>query len=266
MMGDETFFSSLRPLIRTIRLANGAQIQSKGEGEVIFQPWIDGEYGTKPIIFPSVLFAPELKNNLVSVLSMVQCQGYEIHINSRQMEFYQRGKLCMVAQIDENCVAYLNGRVITAESAYAASTLPLNRELWHRRFAHFHYEGLETLITENLVDDLCINTNSKPDPICIPCLAGKQHHTPHTTPATHSDTLLNRVAADLHGLIHTEALPHRVKYWMPLVDEASSYVHVAFLHTKYQALEGFECFKSMAETQTGLKIKHLRDDKGVSPI
>jgi hypothetical protein len=38
MMGRESFFSSLRPLVRTIRLANGASIQSKGEGEVVFQP------------------------------------------------------------------------------------------------------------------------------------------------------------------------------------------------------------------------------------
>ena len=58
MMGEERFFSSLRPLVREIRLANGACIKSKGEGDVIFQPWIDGTYSIDTITFPNVLFAP----------------------------------------------------------------------------------------------------------------------------------------------------------------------------------------------------------------
>jgi hypothetical protein len=40
MMGNEEFFASLRPQVREIRLANGASIKSKGEGDVIFQPCI----------------------------------------------------------------------------------------------------------------------------------------------------------------------------------------------------------------------------------
>jgi transposase InsO family protein len=262
MMGDKTYFSSMRPYVHTIKLANGAYIHSKGEGEVIFQPWINGKFSANQVIFPNVLFAPDLQSNLISVLSLVRKEGYEVRIHEQQMEFYQDGKLRMTARIDENCVAYLDGRVVPREQANAASTCTFDRELWHRRLAHFHFEGLETLIREGLVEDLRIDNNSKPDPICVPCLSGKQHRAVHTTPTTRSDTLLHRISADLHGPIHTEALPYRALYWMPMVDEASGYVHVALLRKKSEALDAFQRFKAMAETQTGKRIKHLRDDKG----
>jgi hypothetical protein len=93
MMGNEEFFTSLRPLVREIRLANGASIKSKGEGKVIFQPWVNGNFSSKFITFPNVLFAPDLQSNLVSVLTMVRKHGYEVHINDKQMEFYQKGEL-----------------------------------------------------------------------------------------------------------------------------------------------------------------------------
>jgi transposase InsO family protein len=262
MMGDEELFSSMRPHIRTIKLANGGYIYSKGEGEVIFQPWVNGKFSTDTVIFPNVLFAPDLQSNLISVLSLVRKEGYQIWINEQRMEFYLNGELRMTARIDENCVAHLDGRVITSELANAASTCILNRELWHRRLAHFHLQGLETMIRDDLVEDLHIDNSSKPDPICVPCLAGKQHRAVHTTLTTRSDTRLHRISADLHGPIHTEALPYRALYWMPMVDEASGYVHVALLRKKSDALEAFQRFKAMAETQTGLRIKHLRDDKG----
>ena len=102
----------------------------------------------------------------------------------------------------------------------------------------------------------------KPDPICEPCLAGRQTHAIHTKPATQSDELLYCVSADLHGPIHTQAVPNHLKYWMPIEDEASGYTHVTLLRTKGQAMEAFTWYKAMVETQTRSKIKHLQDDKG----
>jgi hypothetical protein len=110
MMGDENFFSTLRPLVRTIRLANGAHIQSKGEGNVIFQPWVNGSFSPNLITFPNVLFAPDLQSNLVSVLSLVRRQNYEVRINSKQMEFYHGGVLYMTACINSNCVTVAENR------------------------------------------------------------------------------------------------------------------------------------------------------------
>lgn len=258
MIGEKAYFSTMRHHVRLIKLANGEHIQSKGEGEVLFQPWVNGSFSREPIVFPNVLFAPDLESNLISVLSLVRNGGYQITINEKQMEFHREGKLQMTARIDSNCVAHLDGRVVTPDIAYAyaTSTCPLDRELWHRRFCHIHHQGLEAIIRDELVRDLDIKSNARPDPICTICLAGKQHRAPHTIPASRSDELLHRVAADLHGPVHTEALPFRSQYWMPIVDEASGYVHVVLLRHKHEALEAFKMFKAQAETQTGKRIKH----------
>jgi hypothetical protein len=92
------------------------------------------------------------------------------NINNKQMEFYCAGELQMTACIDDHCVAHLDGRVVTLEHAQATSTLPLDRSLWHRRLGHFHFAGVEAMIHDNVVDDLQINSQGKPDPICVPCL------------------------------------------------------------------------------------------------
>ena len=262
MMSDKHVFSDLRPLVRTIRLANGAQIKSKGEGSVVFQPWVDGKFTPNLITFPNVLFAPDLQSNLLSVLSLVQRNNYEVHINNDRMEFYRNGTLCMAARIDSNCVAYLDGRIVPAETANAASTLPLNRELWHRRLAHINLNTLNDLIRHGLLEDLQLDSNVKPDKICVPCISGKQTRAVHTAPMIRSDILLHRVSADLHGPIHTEAFPSRARYWMPFVDEASGYVTLALLRSKDGAFEAFQKYKALAENQTSCRIKHLRDDKG----
>lgn len=262
MMGDEQFFASLRPLVREIRLADGASIYSRGEGEVAFQPWVNGKFSTTPITFPNVLFAPDLKSNLISVLSMVRKHGYEIRINSRQMEFYRNGVLQMTVHIDENCVAYLNGRVLTSETALAASTCPLDRALWHRRLGHFHHAGIDKIIRNNLVDGLDLDSNGTPDPICVPCISGKQTRAIHTTPMSRANNVLDQVFMDLHGPIPVEAIPDRTKYWFPIVDDMSGYTYISLLRTKDPALEAFRRFKVSTENHTERKIKHLCNDKG----
>lgn len=240
MMGDESFFASLRPFVREIRLADGASIYSQGEGEVVFQPWVDGQYSVEPVIFPNVLFAPDLKSNLISVLSMVQKHGYEIRINSVQMEFYRKGILEMTARIDQNCVAYLNGRVLTTENAHSASTCPLDRSLWHRRFGHFHHDGIDKLIRNKAVNDLELDSNKRPDPICVACISGKQTRAVHTKPMERAKEILDRIFVDLHGPIPIEAYPDRSKYWFPIVDDMSGFTHIALIRTKDQALQTFE--------------------------
>ncbi|CCA76880.1 hypothetical protein PIIN_10866, partial [Serendipita indica DSM 11827] len=240
MMSDESYFTMLRPLVRSIKLANGERIFSTGEGDVVFQPWIDSHF----------------------ILSMARKEGYDIRINSRQMEFYLDGKLRMTARIDDECVAYLNGRVLTSEQAHIASILKLDRELWHRRLGHYHHDGVDTLIRHNLVNGLKLDSTAKPDPICAPCIAGKQTRAPHTTPATHATTPLDRVFIDLKGPVNVESMPHRAKYWMAMVDDVSNFVTLSLLHSKDGAFRAFQEFHKLAENQTHQRLVHLRDDKG----
>ncbi|CCA77334.1 hypothetical protein PIIN_11311 [Serendipita indica DSM 11827] len=57
-------------------------------------------------------------------------------------------------------------------------------------------------------------------------------------------------------------MPHRAKYWMAMVDDASNFVTLSLLHSKDGAFRAFQEFHKLAENQTHQRLVHLRDDKG----
>lgn len=73
--------------------------------------------------------------------------------------------------------------------------------------------------------------------------------------------------------MHTDLCgPSRVRslqgdrYFMLLIDDYSRMMWVTFLKEKSKALEMFKIFKARVETETGLKLKCLRSDKGGESI
>lgn len=96
------------------------------------------------------------------------------------MAFALKGQILFTAPIDRSNTTYLSGTVIPPQTALvsASSTLPLNETLWHRRFAHFHHAGIQRIVSESLVTGLKLQSSSKVDPICEPCLSGKLNAAP----------------------------------------------------------------------------------------
>lgn len=73
----------------------------------------------------------------------------------------------------------------------------------------------------------------------------------------------------LLDLVHTDLCgPTRVrsmqgdKYFMLLIDDYSRMMWVTFLREKSKALKKFKIFKAKGKTETGLKLKCLRFDRG----
>jgi len=97
---------------------------------------------------------------------------------------------------------------------------------------------------------------------CGSCELGKQHRQPFpkgiSKRATHK---LELVHSDICGPMSTASLSNNM-YFILFIDDFSRMTWVYFLKTKSQALLMFKNFKSMAETQSGQKIKVLRTDNG----
>ncbi|KDQ05522.1 hypothetical protein BOTBODRAFT_97468, partial [Botryobasidium botryosum FD-172 SS1] len=58
------------------------------------------------------------------------------------------------------------------------STCKLDLALWHRRLAHLNVRDVQKMVNEQLATGIVIHSKGTPDPICEPCLAGKQHRGP----------------------------------------------------------------------------------------
>ena len=158
-----------------IKLADGSSIFSQGRGTVVFEPIHNGET-LQQVEFSNVLYVPDLRNNLLSVLYLSLYKGFSINIEGDLMDFRRDDKTFFVATINSSTTAYLQGNTIPIpESANLSSstTLPMDLELWHRCFCHPSFPVLKKMIKDDLVSGLKITSPSKPDPICEPCLAGK---------------------------------------------------------------------------------------------
>ena len=179
------------------------------------------------------------------------------------MDFTHPNGTDFTATVSNNNVGYLDGLVMVPapQAAQFASTCPLDLTLWHRRCSHLNFADLKHMHTHNLVKGMVIKSDSPPDPICEPCILGKQkrHNIPKT--ATRRTRLLALIHTDLKGPLPVQT-PEGYRYWQCFIDDASRFKVIAFLKRKSEALVAFKQFKAYAENRLEKQIQMTRDDKG----
>ena len=162
------------------------------------------------------------------------------------MDFDREGATLLTAPIDSNNTAFLAGEVVPApEQACisAASTLPLDATLWHRRFAHFHHAGVQSIIKEGLVTGLQLNSDKVADPICEPCLAGKLNSAPFPPSTSRAAHPLDLIHSDVHGPLPVRT-PSGMRYWVSFIDDCKRYRFVVLMRTKDETFAAFKSFKA----------------------
>ena len=205
MTPHRSFFVEYTPHVIPILIANGHIIHSAGIGTVHFKPIVKG-HPANVVILKNVLHVPELSQSLLSVMCLTVKHGYKVVIVRDCIYFYTKGSLVLTAKLFGN-LAYLNGSTLhqpTSASALNTTASPLDITLWHRRFSHLNYTDLNAMVKKNLVTGLTLSSHASPDPICEPCLAGHQRRIVNRS-ATHQDTPLAVVHADLHGPLPTQS-------------------------------------------------------------
>jgi hypothetical protein len=208
-----------------------------------------------------VLHVPDLRSNLLSCLYLARHKGFNITISAHAITFKQGGTTLFTATIHSNNSAELDGSTAMSETAYSVSTLPLDLNLWHRRFIHHNYADVRAILSRLLITGLKLDSNASPDPICEPCLAGKMHALPFRSSSSHNRSPLELVHSDLHGPLPVTTHSGN-KYWITFIDDATRFRAVYLLKAKSEAFEAFKVYKSWAENQLGVKLRALQDDKG----
>jgi hypothetical protein len=107
---------------------------------------------------------------------------------------------------------------------------------------------LKHMYQHNLVTGMKIQSHASPDPICEPCILGKQkcHNIPKT--ASRKTSLLALVHTDLKGPLPVHTREGHC-YWQCFTDDKSRYKVVAFLKHKSDALEALSSSKHMLRTR-----------------
>ena len=98
--------------------------------------------------------------------------------------------------------------------------------------------------------------------LCEACMMGKQHRQPFPQESSNrSKTPLQLVHADLCGKMQTMALGGSF-YFLSLIDDYSRKIWVYSLKEKAQAFGKFKEWLALVESETGVKLKKLRTNRG----
>jgi hypothetical protein len=128
MTPHRSWFTSYRPHIVPICVANDAIVYSTGVGDMILTPT---NAALRPCRLSRVLHVPELQNNLFAVLHLTLHHQFCVVIEGSQLQFLQQGALCLTATVRDG-TAYMDVKVAAVAEAALASRAPLMRSLWHR--------------------------------------------------------------------------------------------------------------------------------------
>ena len=159
------------------------------------------------------------------------------------------GPVLFMANIGNSNCAFLDGEIAPlVEFVSAATTIPLDLDLWHRRLAHHHLADVKALLHRNLVTGMAIDLKTATDPICEPCLAGKMHANTFPCSSWCASRPLELVHSNVHDVGHISMSGYQ--YWITFIDNYSRFRFVIPLKAKSQAFEAFKMFKAFAENQS----------------
>jgi hypothetical protein len=132
-------------------------------------------------------------------------------------------------------------------------------EMWHRRFGHIGYSGLQKLLDKHLVNGLHIDLNTdKPD--CIACIEAKMSQAPYGLTKEKLSEPGELTHIDLWGKYDVESI-HGNSHYLLLIDDASRYTTVEFLKTKSQAAQRIQEYMTHLKAQ-GRSPCAIRMDRG----
>lgn len=207
------------------------------------------------IMIKDVLLVPNLQFNLLSVRRL-EMNGYTIHFGNGK-GIIRRGN-CVVA------VAYRKDRLY--ELDFCATSVAANLcnieddvEVWHKRYGHIGYDGLQQL--SSLVNGIKLSKPVDRAKRCEVCISGKQTKLPHSKPWTRATRPLQLVHSDVCGPMGQESHDKK-KYLVAFIDD---YTHFTMAYTLSEKSEVFKCFKqfhAMAEAHFNTKLSRLRCDNG----
>lgn len=104
-----------KPFCIPIRLADNSIVYSEGVGSVVFNPTLGAKQAC-PVEFTSVLYVPQLRSNLLSVLFLTKQRNFQVQITSDSIAFNLHGITRFIASIDSHSVASLNGTTLASPS------------------------------------------------------------------------------------------------------------------------------------------------------
>ena len=258
---QRSMFACLRPLDQPvhINIADGRVVRALAIGDI----HIDVEYDSRwtPLLIRDVLFAPDLKMNLLSV-SRLTADGYVVSFFDRHCQIVKHDQIIASIHKEASDLYRLSLRMNPPHETVGVSSVDRLPKLWHARLGHLHTKAMLQLSNKHMAEGVP-RLDSKLDlGVCEGCALGKSHRAPMPRQATTRATrLLELVHSDICGPMPVHSLGGK-RYFITFVDDYSRLMAVYTIANKSEAYSTFMTYKAWAENATGHRIKTLRTDGG----
>jgi len=255
MSGHKDFFAELDENFRkSVKLGDNSSIDVMGKGRVHLQ------VNNIPQVISEVFYIPDLKNNLLSI-GQLQEKGLAILFRYNKCKVYhpERGLIIETAMTLNRMFVLLAKIQLHDQNCFLTPEQNLDY-LWHCRYGHLSFGGLQTLQQKQMVHGLPqLRCSTLP---CEDCVLGKQHRNSFPRESMwRASQPLQLLHADICGPISPISNSHQ-RYLLTFIDDFSRKLWVFFLTEKLAAFKRFQLFKIKIEKEIGTSIRALRTDRG----
>ncbi|OMO92476.1 hypothetical protein CCACVL1_06836 [Corchorus capsularis] len=241
---------------RSMKMGNDSSVNVLGIGTYKLEM-----RGGRTLLLHDVLYAPEIRRNLFSVITMLGL-GFRFAFEGNKVDiflgttyygcsFVQNG--LMVLDLDYSSYNKVDDSislVVTHDDVCNDSVE------WHARLGHIGQDRMNRLVREGLLGPLAKVSL----PTCEHCLAGKATRKPFGK-AKRASIPLQLIHSDVCGPMNVRAR-HGANYFIIFIDDFTRFGHVYLISHKSEALNCFRLYVALVENQLGQSIKVLRTDRG----
>jgi hypothetical protein len=253
MTGDHVNLSSMREkrISHRVELGDNNSYAVKGIGKAS----IELESGNN-VHLSNVLYVPGLKKNLVSI-SCLEDKGDIIAFVDGKVLVWPKGSSIDDARV----IGIHDGRLykLLGQNTQSLVHDEVNpSELWHRRYAHLHYQAFPSL---NQMVVGVPELQPVHEGVCRGCALGKNVKKPFPSSENRSKEILNLIHSYVCGPMLVKSLGGSL-YYVIFIDDFSRKTWMYLLKMKDEVFDKFQEFKAEVENLTDKKIKTLRSDNG----
>ncbi|KAL4295748.1 hypothetical protein GQ457_12G010900 [Hibiscus cannabinus] len=189
------YFADLNEeFVDNVKLGNNASLAVKGKGNVRLQIYNNIH------VITEVFYVPKLKNNLLS-LGQLQEKGLVVLIqhNHCKVHHSEKGVIIQYVMSSNRIFKIATVSLQSAPTCFNTATKDIGH-LWHCRYGHLSFNGLNTLKQKEIVFEL--PRLIQPLKVCTECLNGKQKRDPFPKKSSwRAELPLKLVHSDLCGPI-----------------------------------------------------------------